>query len=144
MTDLYGCLSSHTFKLLPSISTEPLLTRSDSHLDVVLEDLPPRWLRRHSYQHVTCAKVDLSSPLGTFRFSRVRVSRLSASILDEKNHHTSERQIRSITPKASFTIEHEVNNKPTRLTLAVMTQEQDKAEGATPHVFSVTDGFQSN
>lgn len=105
------------------------------------KDLSSRWSRRHSYHHVTCAKVDLSSPLGTCRFSRVRVSRLWAFISQRKRPSTI-RTLNSFKLRVKRPIfRHEVNDQPTRLALAVMTQEQDKAEGATPHVFSVTDGL---
>jgi hypothetical protein len=120
------------------------VTEFQSHLDIVIEDLSLGWSRRQSYQHVTCAKVDLSNPLGTVGFSRVRVSRLSAFIRSRKEPSTIRTSDTFYYAESVTLLRHEVNDKPTRLTLVVMTQEQDKAEGATPHVFSVTDGFQPN
>lgn len=90
MNGFYVCINRATIEV----------TEFQSHLDIVIEDLSLGWSRPQSYQHVTCAKVDLSNPLGTVGFSRVRVSRLSAFIPQERNHQPSERQIRSITPKA--------------------------------------------
>lgn len=96
-------------------------------------------------QHVTCAKVDLEPSWHYSVFARASLSTFNARLSGKEpspiRTSITLGYVRSITIHRN-----EVNDKPTRLTLVVMTQEQlqDKAERATPHVFSVTDGFQPN
>jgi hypothetical protein len=97
-----------------------------------------------AYQHVTCAKVDYPVLLALFGFRACEsLDFRRPSLKKETIKHQNVKYVQ-LRLKRHSPSQNEVNDKthPSDAGRHDAGTTQPKAEGATPHVFSVTDGFQ--